>query len=82
MKNNLEKQIYLRCPIIFRNRDAGMQSNLMYFGFDCGDGWFQLIYDLSAAIETIAQNMKDTGISEERLPSVFQVKEKFGGQLE
>ena len=79
MKTSLANRILLRCPIIYRHKDLGPKQNLMCFGFECGDGWFQLIYDLSASIEDIALQLKNDGFPEERLPAVFQVKEKFGG---
>lgn len=51
----------------------------MCFGFECGDGWFQIIYDLSVSVEIQATRLKADGVTEERLPCVSQVKEKFGG---
>jgi len=45
----------------------------MCFGFECGDGWFQLIYDLSADIMKIADK---SGIA---VPEAVQIKENFGG---
>lgn len=79
MKASLESQILLRCPIIYRGRNLGPTQNLMCFGFECGDGWYQIIYDLSVSIETQAAQLKADGVSEEQLPCVSQVKEKFGG---
>lgn len=43
---------------------------LMCFGFECGDGWYDLIYRLCEDIKAV--NPPETF-------SVFQVKEKFGG---
>jgi hypothetical protein len=56
-----------------------MKENLMVFGFECGDGWYQLIYDLSVKVEDVAQKLKSQDIEESELPIVVQVKEKFGG---
>lgn len=49
----------------------------MPFGFECGDGWFSLIYKLSADIERVAA---DAGLNplSDAWPEVMQVKEKFG----
>lgn len=41
----------------------------MAFGFDCGDGWFDLIWGLSEDLQLITKNKIKT----------VQVKEKFGG---
>lgn len=39
----------------------------MTFGFECGDGWFNLIYELSEKL------------SKDPMVKAVQVKEKFGG---
>lgn len=79
MKTSLENRILVRCPIIYQGRHLGPKHNLMCFGFECGDGWFQIVYDLSVSIETFAAQLKADGVSTELLPCVSQVKEKFGG---
>lgn len=54
-------------------------KNLMCFGFECDDGWFDLIWKLCENIEieiktiTIPNNDKYVSFK------VIQVKEKFGG---
>lgn len=72
-------RIYLACPIIYRGRRDGLQQNLMAFGFCCGNGWFDLINELSQQIEAIANQQKKDGGADDDLPCVVQVKEKFGG---
>jgi len=42
-------------------------------GFECGDGWFSLLYDLSYRLEKEIEKQ-----SEEERPTAMQVKEKFG----
>lgn len=79
MELSQESVIFIRCPIIFRGRKDGPLRNLTCYGFECGSGWFQLIYQLSVAIEDIAREIKNEGTSEDHLPLVVQVKEKFGG---
>ncbi len=79
MKTSLANKILLRCPIIYRGQHLGPKHNLMCFGFECGDGWFQILYDLSVSIEDQANKLKANGMPEEQLPCVSQVKEKFGG---
>lgn len=49
------------------------------FLFLCGDGWFDLLYRLSAKIESECRRMAlEEGVAEEHLPVAVQVKEKFG----
>jgi hypothetical protein len=54
----------------FIHPDPELQKNLMAFGFECGDGWFNLLYQL---IEDIKKTNPPEGFE------IFQVKEKFGG---
>jgi hypothetical protein len=54
-------------PILYRGHKDSPSKSLMCFGFECGDGWFQLIYDLSKQISEICPRVK-----------AMQVKEKFG----
>jgi hypothetical protein len=60
-------------PHIFKpNRPP--QQGLMCFGFDCGDGWYDLIYKLCEDITTHLTENPDVNPVE-----ATQVKEKFGG---
>jgi len=77
MNKKLAQEIYRACPIIFRNRGDGPHHTLMCFGFECGPGWFDLIFELSKRIEAIANDMKASGTND-ALPLIVQVKEKFG----
>lgn len=79
MKSSQTSKLFLRCPIIYRGHREDPQRNLMYFGFECRDGWHHIIYDLSVAIEAIAQDKKQNGVPEHQLPIVNQVKQQFGG---
>lgn len=42
MKKELEQKFYDRWPDWFAGRFEGKRANLMCFGFDHGDGWFDL----------------------------------------
>jgi hypothetical protein len=57
-------------PILYREE--------LEYGFQCGDGWFDIIYELSAKIEGVCFEMKERGIAESQVPRSEQVKEKFG----
>lgn len=46
-----------------------IQSSVMPFGFECGDGWFPLLLKLCEDIEPLVDDKFE----------VLQVKEKFGG---
>ena len=43
MKQELDELLCKRYPKIFRDRRASMQVTAMCWGFDCGDGWFNIL---------------------------------------
>ena len=57
----------------FFKPERSPRESLMCFGFECGDGWFQLIWDLCESIESQLAIDLHEGFE------VLQVKEKFGG---
>lgn len=69
MREDLEKKIFEDFPNLFKP-ERPMTEGLMCFGFECGDGWFDLIYRLC---EDLNQMELPEGFE------VVQVKEKFGG---
>lgn len=71
------EQIYKKGPLIFRGRGSGIDKNLMAFDFSCDGGLYQIIEELSFQIESIARSLKESGLEDEYLPIVAQVKEKF-----
>jgi hypothetical protein len=54
-------------PLMFRNIDQ--------YGIATRDGWFELIFNLTANVEAVC---KRHGITNEGTPYVVQIKEKFG----
>jgi len=72
MNKKLEEELFEKYPNIFRGRTEPLTSNLMGYGFSCGDGWFKLI---SHMLEKINLVQSLTGIDVKAL----QCKEKFGG---
>lgn len=52
-------------------QDPTLRTNLMSFGFECGMGWFPLIYELLDKLQAIEDRDK-------RGLFLTQVKEKFG----
>jgi hypothetical protein len=62
---NTEK-LLITYPLLYRE--------LREFGFECGDGWFGLIWQLSADFESTTR----LEVSSDAWPSVGVVKQKFG----
>ncbi len=69
MTEELERKIFERFKMFHPERP--ITEALMALGFEHGDGWFQLVWDLCEDLEKIARE-------EELNLEVFQVKEKFG----
>ena len=73
MNEALTKKLLDDFPMLYRNRhETSMQR-----GFECGDGWFDLIYQLSQNIESAARENVLSPDSPE-WPLCRQVKEKMG----
>lgn len=73
MKEELDKKLVEKYPKIFRDRYADMKTTCMCWGFECGEGWYQIIDELCEKI----QNHIDTNGAPQVV--AVQVKEKFGG---
>ena len=61
-----------------RLREAfpALYRRAMPFGFECGDGWFDLLWTLSGALQAEAQSLGIAPESED-YPRAVQVKSKF-----
>lgn len=72
MNPQLDNQLCKLYPEIFAQRTMHPNETLMCWGFECGDGWYNLLDNLCYAI---MDHCDSTG---ERIPECVQVKEKFG----
>lgn len=68
MNREHTEYLFKHFPSFFNPR-APLRDSLMAFGFECGDGWFELIKELCEKLEVL--QLKNF--------EVIQVKEKFGG---
>ena len=92
MSPHLDESLCKKYPLIFANRHGSVMETLMCWGFDCGDGWYDLIDTLCGEIQHHIDNRKrnrevilkketfDSNTLPEEIPQVVavQVKEKFG----
>ena len=84
MKQELDKLLCERYPKMMVNRNKDMQETCMCWGFECGDGWFNILDQLMGNIQHhIDWNNTnfDKGYKQyKQVPQVTldQVKEKFG----
>lgn len=89
-----DEELCRKYPKIFRDRYASPQSTCMCWGFDCGDGWYDLIDTLCSHVQNHVDNKlrsqkfkvehgdikPEEVLTEEEVQVVAaQVKEKFGG---
>lgn len=51
MKPENTKKLLTRFPILYRQYYLPMTQTCMCWGFECGDGWFDLLWMVSLAIE-------------------------------
>lgn len=68
MNKELQQKLYNDFPDLYRQKDWSMKETCMVWGFDVGDGWYDIIYDLSKKITELDPEVQ-----------AIQVKEKFGG---
>ncbi len=77
MRKELDEALCAKYPEIFRDRNGDMRTTAMCWGFDCGDGWYNIIDGVCALVENHNSNQKLNN-----LPTVefvaTQVKEKYG----
>ena len=50
MREELDKKLVEKYPLLYRDRYAPMTETAMCWGFCCGDGWYNLIDILSALL--------------------------------
>ena len=51
MKTELDEKLCKDHPKIFANRNGDMQTTAMCWGFECGDGWYDIINNLCHLIQ-------------------------------
>jgi hypothetical protein len=51
MRTELDEKLCEKYPKIFANRYADMKTTAMCWGFECGDGWYNIINMLCANIQ-------------------------------
>jgi len=80
MNYDLQNQLFVKYPSIFRQKDLSAQETCMRRGITCGDGWYNIIDTLCSQIQHhLTYNLtKELDLETVNVEAV-QVKEKFGG---
>jgi hypothetical protein len=68
MNKKNTKKLYDKFPKLYSGHTAKLTESLMPFGFCCGDGWYDIIYELSEEITKLDPDVR-----------AVQIKEKFSG---
>ena len=71
MNEELTKKLCNDFPAIYLSRKDHSNQPIDHFGFECGDGWFALLYELSTGIQKLIDEKKIKHFQ------VDQVKEKY-----
>ena len=77
MNEKLDELLCQRYPKMMVNRDKSMMETCMCWGFECGDGWFNILDQLMGNIQHHIdwKNKKEEVVAQVTLD---QIKEKFG----
>ena len=87
MNEELDKILCEKYPKIFRDRSKSMQESCMHWGFEHGDGWYNIIEAACRNIQNHVDwkrkqepyaSMSHDEFDEIHQPIAAQVKEKFG----
>ena len=73
MKEELDKILVEKFPKIFADRHKSSQESCMYWGFDHGNGWYNLINSLCSCIQHYLDYKPEVS-----QVVAAQVKEKYG----
>ena len=61
MKKELDTKLCKDFPKIFAQRNMSMTETCMCWGFECGDGWYELIYKLCTDIQKHCDSRPELG---------------------
>ena len=77
MSPELEHELVTKYPNIFHDYAGDRENNLMAFGMECGDGWYDIIDNLCHVIQSEVDFVNEHYSVSFRCEAV-QVKEKYG----
>lgn len=77
MRQELDEALCADFPLIFRDRHADMRTTAMCWGFEHGDGWYNILRALCSSIQGHIDWKNKTGVVVKQVVAM-QVKEKFG----
>ena len=55
MNSHKTNELYEKFPHLYRERTAPLESSAMGWGFQCEEGWYKIIYEMSKKIHKISK---------------------------
>jgi len=74
MDSHKTNELYEKFPHLYRERTAPLESSGMGWGFQCENGWYKIIYEMSKKIDKISSE----GV---HAPAISQVSKHEDGTL-
>lgn len=74
MDSQKTNELYERFSHLYRERLAPLESSKMAWGFQCGDGWYNLIHKMSKRITNLLNDDEDA-------PAIVEVSRNEDGTL-
>lgn len=59
MREELDEALCAKYPLIFKDRSGNMRETLMCWGFDCGDGWYNILDTLCGLLSSQYNHYKE-----------------------
>lgn len=75
MRRELDGRLCREFPNLYKDRRGDKRSTAMCWGFSCDDGWFDILYELSAKLEALIVALPEAAREH---CCASQVKEKYG----
>ncbi len=82
MEEALDQYLTKRYSTIFQNRHASVAQSCMAWGFSCGDGWFNILDGLCAAIEGHMRHLEEENDRTQRYLDKIAKNEKVPEWIE
>jgi len=74
MDSQKTNELYEKFPHLYRERTAPLESSKMAWGFQCENGWYKIIYEMSKKISK-------TSVEGEFAPAITEVSRNKDGTL-
>lgn len=78
MNEQLEQKLIQKYPKLLRQTGESELVSPMYWGFQCGDGWYNILDVMLCRIQSYIDSVQKVN-PEYPQPEFVQIKEKFGG---